>query len=688
MATPLNDYLSRHAPRLIEVSLRRVEGKPASFVTQDDQYRQLVMQPGWESLPQPIRVLLKRQHTGWEEMYFALRERVYDLTKGVVDVRPGVQLSVSTLLRRHMGLVEPAAAETRGKVSPATNEPKPGGPPLAHPVRGSAVKGDVPLAHYVEGSPPSATGPIHPAEIPIVAEGEDTPGADIPVGIDLGTTFSLIAHIDGQGRPCSIPNSHGDLLTPSVVLFEDGGTVVGKEAVLASADEPDRVAEYVKRDMGAKAFRKPIHGEYLPPEVISSMILLSLKADAQRKLGVVRRAVITVPAYFEETRRRATMDAGKLAGLEVLDIINEPTAAAIAYGYQLGFLDRSGRSTTDRPLRVLVYDLGGGTFDVTIVEILGSDFKALATDGDVSLGGKDWDDKLVEIAADRFRQQHRDDPRDNPVSFLELERVAEAAKRTLTERKKAALYVNHLGSRLKVEVTREEFEEATAGLLQRTRMTSELVVRQAGLIWADIDRVLLVGGSTRMPMVQEMLEQVSGKKPDQSISPDEAVAHGAALYAELLAPRRGDIQALFTVTNVNSHSLGILGSNPETGARFNKVIIPKNSPLPQTVTKAFQTLKPNQRSIMIKVLEGESEDPQECTNIGVCVIRNLPQDLPAGWPIRVTYSYEPNGRLHVSARVKGYTAGVSTDFERENGLPDDDLDLWMQFVRDEPHEDD
>jgi molecular chaperone DnaK len=490
------------------------------------------------------------------------------------------------------------------------------------------------------------------------------------------------------------------LLTPSVVLFEDGGTIVGKEAVLASAAEPDRVAECVKRDMGAKAYRKQINGEFLPPEVISSLILRHLKADAERKLGgTVSRVVITVPAYFEETRRRATMDAGRLAGLEVLDIINEPTAAAVAYGYHLGFLDRSGRHTGDKPLRVLVFDLGGGTFDVTIVEISGTDFKALATDGDVQLGGKDWDEMLMNLAADRFLnsamgslppEHAREDLRANPFSRQELWLASELAKRTLTERKKAAIHINHLGNRLKIEVTREEFEEATAGLLERTRLTTEIVVRQAGLSWADIDRVLLVGGSTRMPMIRRMLRELTNKEPEVSLNPDEAVAHGAALYAELLAPRptadttaAEEQPASFTVTNVNSHSLGILGSQVDTGRKINKILIPKNSPLPHTVTKVFKTYRPNQRSVQIKVLEGESDRPEVCTVIGTCAIRDLPPDLPAGWPVRVSYSYEANGRLHVSAQLQGHAASVAADFERENRLPDEDLDMWAHFIEDE-----
>jgi molecular chaperone DnaK len=507
------------------------------------------------------------------------------------------------------------------------------------------------------------------------------------VGIDLGTTYSLIAHVDAQGRPSCIVNGQGDLLTPSVVMFEEDGTIVGKEALMASLTDPDKVAECVKRDMGAKVYRKKINGEYLPPEVISSLILRSLKADAERKLGcTISQAVITVPAYFEETRRRATMDAGRLAGFDVLDIINEPTAAAIAYGYHLGFLDATGKLPSDKPLRVLVFDLGGGTFDVTIVEIQGTAFKALATDGDVHLGGRDWDEQLIQLVTERFKRTLREDPRDNPFTMQELWLSAESAKRTLTERKKATIHINHLGMRLKHDVSREEFETATAALLERTRLTTELVLQETRSTWAEVDRVLLVGGSTRMPMIRRMLRELTGKEPEGTLSPDEAVAHGAALYAELLAPRSDKKDGAFTVTNVNSHSLGILGKEVSNGRQINKSSIPKNTPLPQTVSKVFRTFRSNQHSVLIKVLEGENERPEVCTAIGTCAIRNLPPELPAGWPIRVSYTYEANGRLHVRAKLKGHAASVSADFEHENHMPDEDLDLWTQYVSEELRE--
>lgn len=668
MPYTLLEYFQKHGLKLVEASLQHVVGKATSYVTVDAQYRQTVIQPAWERVPLPIRAMMGRDYSRWDELFLRLREEVYDLGSDTVSLRPNATVRLLALLRQVYG------SGTKGSSPPAARGgglPPPGpmpSPPLASPVQGAAPGVAVPLAMPVH-APQAGTGKP----------------ADVVVGIDLGTSYSLIAYVDAQGRPSCIHNGTGDLLTPSVVLFEESSTVVGKEAVLASAMEPEKVAEGVKRDMGARVYRKKLNDEYLPPEVISSLILRSLKNDAERKLGPIRRAVITVPAYFEETRRRATIDAGRLAGLEVLDIINEPTAAAIAYGHSLGFLDRAGQRTEEKPLRVLVYDLGGGTFDVTIMEIKGQDFKALATDGDVCLGGRDWDEKLIDLAAERFRQQYREDPRDNPVSLQDLRLAAEGAKRTLTQRTKATLFVNHLGSRLKVEVSREEFEEATAALLERTRLTSELVARQAGLGWEEIDRVLLVGGSTRMPMVPRMLEQLTGKKPDCSLAVDEAVAHGAALYAQMLAPAQGEAAQPpgFSVTNVNSHSLGILASNPRTGQKTNKVLIPKNSPLPRTVTKVFRTFKPNQHKVVITVLEGESSRPEVCTRLGVCAIRNLPTPLPSGWPVQVSYTYAANGQLHVAARIKGSRAAVEADFERENSLPDEDLELWTQYINEE-----
>lgn len=647
MADILFDFMQKKGIKLIEHSLLNVVGKDLEYVNEDGPFQQYVQQKGHEMLPLPIR-LLGPARLRWEDLYQALRLEVYDLSSGKVALVEDSSRRIACLLKdfyffdeSFLVTEEESGLDVADAVTEKADEPAP------------TAEGGVPVTDAI--------------------------------GIDLGTTYSVVAHMDNQGRPCSIPNSAGDILTPSVVLFDEGKTIVGKEAVQASAMEPEKVAECVKRDMGAKNYRKKINGEFLPPEVISSCILRSLKADAERKLGPVEHAVITVPAYFDDTRRRATVDAGRLAGLQVLDIINEPTAAAIAYGYQLGFLSNTCQLSGDKSLRVLVYDLGGGTFDVTIVEIKENEFKALATDGDVNLGGKDWDEKLIEIAAERFKHQYREDPRTNPISLQELWLSAEVAKRTLSERQKATMYVNHIGTRMKVEVTRKEFEEATEGLLGRTRTTTDIVIRQAGLTWAEIDRVLLVGGSTRMPMVMTMMQELTGKKPERSISPDESVAHGAALYANLLVAQTSAAgqEGGFSVTNINSHSLGVLGTDPKTGRRLNKILIPKNTPLPASVTKVFKTSKQNQKSVLITVLEGESERPEICTQIGVCTIKNLPPNLPAGEKVQVSYNYKSNGRLQVDAKLKDYDASVTTAFMCENSMPDEDVDLWSKFIEEE-----
>ncbi len=502
------------------------------------------------------------------------------------------------------------------------------------------------------------------------------------IGIDLGTTFSAMAFIDSFGRPTTIPNSNGNSTTPSVVLFGTDGIIVGEEAVQAATMEADRVAECAKRDMGSRHFRKSLGGQNLPPEVISSYILKKLKSDAERKLGPVTHAVITVPAYFDERRRQATVNAGKLAGLNVLDILNEPTAAAIAYGFHRGFL-KHGNGDAEKAIRILVYDLGGGTFDVTLMEIKGDHFQTLATDGDVKLGGRDWDEKLVNLIAERFIREHREDPRQNQESLYELYRAAETAKRTLSEREQALVVISHVGTRFKTTVTRADFEAATATLLNRTRITTEIVLQHSKLAWKDIDRVLLVGGSSRMPMVAKMLQQVTGQEPDRSVSPDDAVAQGAALFAELAIQKRGlgTAHNQFSVTNVNSHSLGIIGIRPETGQRVSKVVIPKNSPLPAMVKMKFTTHRPNQQSVLVTVVEGESEDPEACAPVGQFMVQELPPGLPAKWPIQIVYQYSENGCLKVSAKVAGQEKAATTEFVRDNSLSDDDLMVWGQRLQ-------
>jgi len=502
--------------------------------------------------------------------------------------------------------------------------------------------------------------------------------APIAVGIDLGTTFSVIARLDAQGRPESLVNAEGDRLTPSTVLFEGDNVVVGKEALKALATEADHVAECSKRDVGHRVFHKVFQGKQYPPEVIEAWILNKLRTDAAARIGPFSKVVITVPAYFDEVRRKATQDAGYMAGFEVMDIINEPTAAAVAFGFQEGFLNATGGS--DEPRRILVYDLGGGTFDVTVMEIRGTEFIALATDGDVRLGGYDWDQRLVDLVAEAFIREHYVDPREDPVAAGKLWRECEDAKRTLSARTKATVACDYKGRVSRVEVTRQQFEEATQDLLDRTRFTVTQTLKAAGLEFSDIERVLLVGGSTRMPMVHEMLGQVSGQQPDASVAADEAVAHGAALRAGLLLAESRGQPSLFTIKNVNSHSLGVVGTDPQTGRRRNGVLIPRNTPLPVTGKRKFKTKRANQRSILVQIVEGESPSADDCVQIGRCTVRDLPPNLPEKYPVEVLFQYEPSGRLHVKVTVPDTDRQVEHEIMRENSLPKEHLDGWRRYI--------
>ena len=500
------------------------------------------------------------------------------------------------------------------------------------------------------------------------------------VGIDLGTTNSAAARIDDAGRTVMIRNSEGDLLTPSVVLFEDAEVVVGKTAQSATAVHPELVAQWVKRDMGLPAYSHPIRGEYLPPEVIQACILRKLNTDVKETLGCDAGVVITVPAYFDEPRRKATADAGDMAGIDVLDIVNEPTAAALSFGETAGYLSKDGEIR--ETLTVLVYDLGGGTFDATLLKLSPGDVRTLATDGDVKLGGHDWDSRLVDYVAGSFKEAYGLDPRDDAGALNRLHSLVVEAKHTLSARTHASIRVDHGDRTHDLEVTREKFEDLTADLLERTSHTTRGLLKDAGLAWSDISRILLVGGATRMPMVVRLLHDLSGLTPDRTVNPDEAVARGAAIYANYLLAKQDDdgAEADFEVTNVNSHSLGVEGIEPETMRKTNVVLIPRNMPLPAKFTERFTTKRTGQQSIVIQVLEGESSLPEACTAIGRTVVRDLPPDLPQGWPIEITFEYGTNGRLHVTAVVPGKDRQVDLDVERDGGLSGQRAEEWKGAV--------
>lgn len=529
------------------------------------------------------------------------------------------------------------------------------------------------------------------------------------VGIDLGTTFSTIAYLDEHGKPITLPNSDGELTTPSVVLFDPGGEiVVGREARRVALSEPDRVAEDVKRYMGDPTYPKAFDGKKLSPPAISALILKKLRQDAERRVGPIDGAVITVPAYFDEGRRQATAAAGQIAGLKVLDIINEPTSAALAYAYS--FLIKSSQNEGGERI-VVVYDLGGGTFDVTVLRIRGKDLTVLATAGDVRLGGRDWDERLFNHMAEQFKAQHGLDPRDDPMSRAALMLQAEETKKILSKRPQTRFVVSHAGKSLSGQITREEFDELTADLLYRSESRIDRVIEQAKLDWSKVDQVLATGGSTRMPQVQEMLRRVTGKEPDISLSPDEAVAQGAAIYASMSvakasdAPKShvpssaqpavtppplprdfparpqtpalpassagkgqpADLLRAINTTNVNSHSLGVIVKSAEGQERVS-FLIPHNTPLPVSVTKRYGTVSNQQSTVTVRIVEGESKFPDECIPVGSCQIKLLPAKLPKGSPIDVTFSYDNSGRLHARAIEPSTGTWASAVIERRSWL--------------------
>jgi len=512
------------------------------------------------------------------------------------------------------------------------------------------------------------------------ATGQDILMSDTPktlaVGIDLGTTHSVVAHLDAQGRPWTVNSAEGDTTTPSVVFFDRDAIIVGKEAVKAAAFEPELVAQYAKRDVGRVEAHRSIRGEQVPPEVVQALVLCKLRDDAQQKLGPIHDVVITVPAYYNEPRRKATQDAGRLASLNVLDIINEPTAAAIAFGVQRGFLSSTGAATMSEVL--LVYDLGGGTFDVTVMEMNGHNYKALATAGDVYLGGIDWDLRLADYLAEQILAQTGSDPREDASAHQRLLREVEDAKHALSARTEATIHFEHAGQRCRLSVSREQFEALTTDLVERTAFTTRKVLQDAKLDWDSVTRLLLVGGSTRMPMIESMLQHESGLVPDRSLAPDEAVAHGAAIYASMLRGREPAMQ----LTNVNSHDLGVLAIEGATGRPRRQLMIARNTPLPTMRKVRFATHENNQTSVSVNVIEGGDASGSHATSIGMCIVSDLPPELPAKTPIDVEFCYAKDGRLTVHAHLPDTGQAADLVIERSTGLDNTLLKLWEHRFRD------
>jgi len=535
--------------------------------------------------------------------------------------------------------------------------------------------------------PPAAKGPIDEAghvQVDRSKMDDALRTRVIVAGIDLGTTYSAIAYLDEHGKPAVIPNSDNDRITASVIMFEEGEAIVGRIAKQSAVSDPENVVQFIKREMGNADWKKDFFGIPHTPQSLSALILKRVVDDASNYLNQpIKHVVVTVPAYFGDAERNATRLAGEIAGLNVIGILNEPTAAALAYG-----LDNLEKDQT-----VMVYDLGGGTFDVTVLKINKGNVQVLATDGEVQLGGKDWDDELINWMAEEFQTEFGSDPRDDLDSYQMMREIAENAKIALSKKPKAKILCQCGGKTLKREIDREKFEDITRSLLQQTETYLPIVLEKAKIGWSQIDSLLLVGGSTRMPAVKEMLRRVSKIEPDDSVNPDECVALGAAIYATLLKlkgvagidlgadeyipePVAATVRKL-DIVNVTGHSLGIVAKI--SGKDKNVVMIPQQTPLPAKKSLQFGTEVDNQAKVDIKVVEGESENPEECVQIGTCSITDLPP-RPAGARIEVSLHYNEEGRIEVTAKDMTSGRSVKTEIKRDGGMNKKEIEAAKEAV--------
>lgn len=490
------------------------------------------------------------------------------------------------------------------------------------------------------------------------------------LGLDLGTTISLASIVDATGRPTVVTGPEGSHLIPSAIYF-DKHIVVGEHALDAGLRDPQGLAEAFKRDIGKPHYSREIRSTLVPPEVLTAFLIRHLLGNVRAKYGDIDSAVVTVPAYFDERKRTATQQAAQLAGLEVLDIINEPTAAAIALGHEMMLEARP----SDKPRRLLVYDLGGGTFDVTLLEFADRTFRALGTDGDIYLGGRDFDERIIGIMADRFRERHGVDPRHNIVEMQRLWKYARQLKHDLSTLPRVSVDFQYEGMAIQFDLERTEFEDVIEPLVERSMSTTRDVILAAGFSWEDIDEFMLVGGSSRIPMIASKAQELSGLLPRLAANPDELIAHGAALYA---ATKRGDIldaAAQFDVVNVNAHSLGVRGTDAATKQKVNKILIPRNTPLPASKVYSFVTSRDGQRNAKVPLLEGESENPDYCTLLGECLVK-IDSTLPKGSGIKVICNYAANGTISVTAKLARDNVAAYVEIRRDGYSTLESLDIW------------